>query len=97
MSYNTACDGCHLLNLNLQEYIDHIQEIVSWMGWTPCKITYASFRYNMSYNTIYYYYYNICRLPPFEFKPAGIHRPHPGDRVLDGVDTLEDHLRQSQI
>lgn len=21
-----------------QEYIDHIQDIVSWMGWTPCKV-----------------------------------------------------------
>ena len=25
-----------------QEYIDHIQEIVSWMGWQPWKITYSS-------------------------------------------------------
>jgi glutaminyl-tRNA synthetase len=25
-----------------QEYIDHIEEIVAWMGWTPWKITYAS-------------------------------------------------------
>jgi len=24
------------------EYIEHIQEIVSWMGWTPGKITYSS-------------------------------------------------------
>jgi hypothetical protein len=37
----------HVLQTNfivsaLQEYIDHIQEIVSWMGWTPWKITYAS-------------------------------------------------------
>lgn len=22
-----------------KEYIDHIQEIVSWMGWTPAKVT----------------------------------------------------------
>ena len=21
-----------------QEYIDHIQDIVSWMGWTPSKV-----------------------------------------------------------
>ncbi|PRQ55461.1 putative glutamine--tRNA ligase [Rosa chinensis] len=25
-----------------KEYIDHIQEIVSWMGWEPYKITYTS-------------------------------------------------------
>lgn len=25
-----------------QEYIDHIEEIVSWLGWTPWKITYSS-------------------------------------------------------
>jgi glutaminyl-tRNA synthetase len=25
-----------------QEYIDHIQEIVSWLGWSPFKITYSS-------------------------------------------------------
>ena len=25
-----------------QEYIDHIEEIVAWMGWAPWKITYAS-------------------------------------------------------
>jgi len=25
-----------------QEYIDHIKDIVSWMGWTPWKITYSS-------------------------------------------------------
>ena len=25
-----------------QEYIDHIQEIVKWMGWKPFKITYSS-------------------------------------------------------
>ncbi|WIA16884.1 hypothetical protein OEZ85_013812 [Tetradesmus obliquus] len=25
-----------------QEYIDHIAEIVSWMGWSPWKVTYAS-------------------------------------------------------
>ena len=25
-----------------QEYIDHIEEIVAWMGWTPWKISYAS-------------------------------------------------------
>ncbi|KAF8040256.1 hypothetical protein BT93_B2484 [Corymbia citriodora subsp. variegata] len=25
-----------------KEYIDHIQEIVDWMGWKPFKITYAS-------------------------------------------------------
>ncbi len=25
-----------------QEYIDHIQDIVAWLGWTPAKITYSS-------------------------------------------------------
>lgn len=25
-----------------QEYIDHIQDIVSWLGWTPWKVTYSS-------------------------------------------------------
>ncbi|GAB2251374.1 hypothetical protein Droror1_Dr00017624 [Drosera rotundifolia] len=25
-----------------QEYIDHIQEIVQWMGWSPTKMTYTS-------------------------------------------------------
>ncbi|KAL5546330.1 hypothetical protein UlMin_006017 [Ulmus minor] len=25
-----------------KEYIDHIEEIVNWMGWKPCKITYTS-------------------------------------------------------
>ena len=25
-----------------QEYIDHIQDIVAWMGWTPWKITHAA-------------------------------------------------------
>ena len=25
-----------------QEYIDHIQEIVTWLGWAPWKITYSS-------------------------------------------------------
>ena len=26
-----------------QEYIDHIQDIVSWMGWTPSKVFAATF------------------------------------------------------
>mmetsp|Transcript_551 Transcript_551/g.1641 ORF Transcript_551/g.1641 Transcript_551/m.1641 type:complete len:812 (+) Transcript_551:162-2597(+) len=25
-----------------QEFIDHIQDIVSWLGWTPAKVTYSS-------------------------------------------------------
>ena len=25
-----------------KEYIDHIQEIVKWMGWEPYKVTYTS-------------------------------------------------------
>jgi hypothetical protein len=25
-----------------KEYIDHIQEIVRWMGWEPYKVTYTS-------------------------------------------------------
>jgi len=25
-----------------KEYIDHIQEIVTWMGWEPYKVTYTS-------------------------------------------------------
>ena len=25
-----------------QEYIDHIQEIVSWLGWKAARITYSS-------------------------------------------------------
>ena len=25
-----------------KEYIDHIQEIVEWMGWEPYKVTYTS-------------------------------------------------------
>jgi glutamyl/glutaminyl-tRNA synthetase len=25
-----------------KEYIDHIQEIVHWMGWEPYKVTYTS-------------------------------------------------------
>eukprot|EP00898_Chlorokybus_atmophyticus_P007746 jgi/Chlat1/7973/Chrsp69S07406 len=25
-----------------QEYIDHIQEIVAWLGWTPMQVTYSS-------------------------------------------------------
>ena len=25
-----------------QEYIDHIQDIVSWLGWQPCEVTYSS-------------------------------------------------------
>ncbi|KAI8472695.1 MAG: tRNA synthetases class I, catalytic domain-containing protein [Monoraphidium minutum] len=29
-------------NAEKQEYIDHIEEIVSWMGWAPWQITYAS-------------------------------------------------------
>lgn len=29
-------------NAEKREYIDHIREIVGWMGWTPWKITYAS-------------------------------------------------------
>jgi glutaminyl-tRNA synthetase len=39
MSHNTRCA---VSNSHLQEYIDHIQEIVSWMGWSPWQITYAS-------------------------------------------------------
>lgn len=38
-----------LLSLLRQEYIDHIQEIVSWMGWTPWKITYASQYFQLLY------------------------------------------------
>lgn len=26
-----------------QEYIDHIQDIVSWMGWTPSKVCIPTF------------------------------------------------------
>lgn len=25
-----------------REYIDHIQEIIAWMGWTPHRVTYSS-------------------------------------------------------
>lgn len=32
-----------------QEYIDHIQEIVSWLGWTPWKITYSSDYFDQLY------------------------------------------------
>ncbi|CAL1392565.1 unnamed protein product [Linum trigynum] len=42
-------DGCCYLRFDdtnpeaeKKEYIDHIQEIVSWMGWKPFKITYTS-------------------------------------------------------
>jgi hypothetical protein len=33
-----------------QEYIDHIEEIVAWMGWTPWKITYASDYFDRLYD-----------------------------------------------
>ncbi len=32
-----------------QEYIDHIQEIVSWLGWAPWKITYSSDYFDQLY------------------------------------------------
>ncbi|CAA7409989.1 unnamed protein product [Spirodela intermedia] len=42
-------DGCCYLRFDdtnpeaeKQEYIDHIQEIVEWMGWKPFKVTYTS-------------------------------------------------------
>ncbi|CAI0552930.1 unnamed protein product [Linum tenue] len=42
-------DGCCYLRFDdtnpeaeKKEYIDHIQEIVSWLGWKPFKITYTS-------------------------------------------------------
>ncbi|MQL98503.1 hypothetical protein Taro_031212, partial [Colocasia esculenta] len=42
-------DGCCYLRFDdtnpeaeKQEYIDHIQEIVEWMGWKPFKVTYSS-------------------------------------------------------
>ncbi|CAI0454611.1 unnamed protein product [Linum tenue] len=42
-------DGCCYLRFDdtnpeaeKKEYIDHIQEIVNWMGWKPFKITYTS-------------------------------------------------------
>ncbi|KAF5183264.1 glutamine--tRNA ligase [Thalictrum thalictroides] len=42
-------DGCCYLRYDdtnpeaeKKEYIDHIEEIVEWMGWTPFKITYTS-------------------------------------------------------
>eukprot|EP00850_Spirogloea_muscicola_P006880 SM000033S12401 [mRNA] locus=s33:775213:780031:- [translate_table: standard] len=33
-----------------QEYIDHIQEIVSWLGWQPYKVTYSSDYFKELYN-----------------------------------------------
>lgn len=33
-----------------QEYIDHIQEIVSWLGWAPWKITYSSDYFEQLYD-----------------------------------------------
>lgn len=33
-----------------QEYIDHIEEIVAWMGWAPWKITYASDYFDKLYD-----------------------------------------------
>ena len=33
-----------------QEYIDHIEEIVSWLGWTPWKITYSSDYFDQLYD-----------------------------------------------
>ncbi|ERN05736.1 glutamine--tRNA ligase isoform X1 [Amborella trichopoda] len=42
-------DGCCYLRFDdtnpeaeRKEYIDHMQEIVPWMGWTPFKVTYTS-------------------------------------------------------
>lgn len=32
-----------------QEYIDHIQDIVSWLGWKPWKITYSSDYFDQLY------------------------------------------------
>ncbi|PRW56443.1 glutamine--tRNA ligase [Chlorella sorokiniana] len=32
-----------------QEYIDHIQEIVSWLGWQPWKVTYSSDYFDQLY------------------------------------------------
>ncbi|DBA66182.1 hypothetical protein WJX79_006574 [Trebouxia sp. C0005] len=32
-----------------QEYIDHIQDIVAWMGWQPSKITYSSDHFEQLY------------------------------------------------
>ncbi|KIY99203.1 glutaminyl-tRNA synthetase [Monoraphidium neglectum] len=37
-------------NAEKQEYIDHIEEIVAWMGWTPWKITYASDYFDRLYD-----------------------------------------------
>ena len=33
-----------------QEYIDHIQEIVTWLGWAPWKITYSSDYFDQLYD-----------------------------------------------
>ncbi|XP_031476514.1 glutamine--tRNA ligase [Nymphaea colorata] len=33
-----------------QEYIDHIQEIVEWMGWKPFKVTYTSDYFQILYD-----------------------------------------------
>lgn len=32
-----------------QEYIDHIEEIVSWLGWQPWKVTYSSDYFDQLY------------------------------------------------
>jgi hypothetical protein len=65
--------------LDLQEYIDHIQEIVSWMGWTHWQITYASHTLScdMSFDT-------TCWLP---FSNAHLQEyiDHIQEIVLDGL------------
>jgi len=32
-----------------QEYIDHIQDIVHWLGWEPCSVTYSSDHFHRLY------------------------------------------------
>ena len=33
-----------------QEYIDHIQEIVRWLGWAPWRVTYSSDYFDQLYD-----------------------------------------------
>nr|GMD15320.1 glutamine--tRNA ligase [Ipomoea batatas] len=76
-------DGCCYLRYDdtnpeaeKKEYIDHIEEIVRWMGWEPFKITYTSDYFQELYELAVALIRNGHAYVDHQFTP----HPHAGDK-----------------
>ncbi|GAB2286771.1 Glutamine--tRNA ligase, cytoplasmic [Dionaea muscipula] len=86
-----------------QEYIDHIEEIVKWMGWEPAKITYTSdyFQalYELAVNLIRTGHAYVDHQTPDQVKESRENNQDSPwrDRPIDESLKLFEEMRQGRI